>query len=74
MLSAICSSSFFALSDERLMELIRAYGADRIFFGSDFPMWDPQAELQRLRSLPLTTEEIQKIESGSLMSFLGLDA
>jgi len=56
------------------MELIRAYGADRIFFGSDFPMWDPQAELQRLRSLPLTTEEIQKIESGSLMSFLGLDA
>lgn len=67
-----CSSSFYALTDERIMELINAYGTDRIFFGSDFPMWDPKAELERLHSLPLSENDIRKIESENLIKFLGL--
>lgn len=52
-----CSSSFYALDDETVVRLIRRYGADRVLFGSDYPMWDPKTEVDRLNSLPLTDEE-----------------
>jgi len=68
-----CSSSFYTLTDERIMELINAFGTDRIFFGSDFPMHDPKGELERLRSLPLSEDDIKKIESENLIKFLGLE-
>ncbi len=46
-----CSSSFFALDDAQARELIDAYGAERVLFGTDYPMWNPAQELKRLRSL-----------------------
>jgi predicted TIM-barrel fold metal-dependent hydrolase len=56
-----CSSSLYALAPEEAMDLIRRYGADRVFFGSDYPMWNPAEELERLRALPLTEEELENI-------------
>ncbi len=67
-----CSSSFFAISDERAVELIEAFGEDNVFFGSDFPMWDPGEELAHLRRLPISDEAKAKIESKNLIDFLGL--
>ena len=49
-----CSSCFFTMTDERIMEFMNMYGEDRIMFGSDYPMWDAGTELARLRSLPLS--------------------
>ena len=56
-----CSSSFYALSDEMIMKLIRAYGADNVVFGTDYPMWEPSKEVERLKNLPLSDEEKEKI-------------
>jgi predicted TIM-barrel fold metal-dependent hydrolase len=39
-----CSSLPF-ISAERARELINMHGADRFFFGTDFPMWDAASEL-----------------------------
>ncbi len=56
-----CSSSFFALDDETIVRIIRKYGTDNVVFGSDYPMWNPSVEVERLKSLPLTDEEKEKI-------------
>lgn len=56
-----CSSSFYALDDETIVRLIRTYGADNVVFGADYPMWCPKTEVERLKSLPLTDEEKEKI-------------
>ncbi len=53
-----CSSSMAFLGKRRTKELIRLYGAERMLFGSDYPMWSPAAELEELRSLGLTAEEM----------------
>ncbi len=51
------SSSFFMLGKRRTRELIREYGAERVLFGTDFPMWTAETELGFLESLNLTDEE-----------------
>lgn len=56
-----CSSSFYALTDEQIVGIIRRYTADKVLFGADYPMWNPKGEIERLSSLPLTDEEKEKI-------------
>ncbi|MBR1584838.1 MAG: amidohydrolase [Clostridia bacterium] len=65
------SSSFFALSRERARELIDLYGEDRVMFGTDFPMWTPQPEIDTLLSLGLSERALQKIFSGNFLRLLG---
>lgn len=55
------SSSMAFLGTQRSRELIRLYGAGRMLFGTDFPMWDHTAELERLQKLGLTDAEMEKI-------------
>ncbi len=52
-----CSSSLFALDREKARELINAYGADRVLFGTDYPMWNPAHELEKLRALEHPQQE-----------------
>ena len=68
-----CSSSFYALSDEQIIRLIRLYGVDNVIFGTDYPMWDMGTEVERLKSLPLTDEEKEKIFWKNAMRIYGLD-
>ncbi len=56
-----CSSSFFAMNDDEIKTAIKAFGPDRILFGTDYPMWDAKAEVQRLLSLGLSDEDYEKI-------------
>ena len=65
-----CSSSLFALTPEKAVELIHHFGADRVFFGSDYPMWSPVEELQRVRALSLTQREKEMILGENLEKFL----
>ena len=60
-----CSSTFpFANNDLALGErLIHRYGAERVMFGSDFPMWSPKAELETFMKLRLTEDERRMILS-----------
>ena len=55
------SSTFHWVSRDTAKRLISLYGADRVLFGSDFPMWDPKDEIEYLLSLGLPTEDLEKI-------------
>mgnify|MGYP002856297156 CR=1 FL=1 len=55
-----------------LLRLIRAHGADRVLFGSDSPWGDQGADLDLLRSLDLTGEELRRIEGENARTLLGL--
>ena len=56
-----CSSSMPFISTEKAKELVRFYGADKIVFGTDFPMWKIGEELARFNALDLTKEQQEKI-------------
>lgn len=56
-----CSSSFPWLSPEEALRIIRAYGADRVLFGTDFPMWNPKKEIDCFLSLGLDESEKMSI-------------
>ena len=68
-----CSSSFYALDDETIVKLIRAYGIDNVVFGTDYPMWDMKSEVDRLSALPLSDEEKEKIFWKNAVRIYGLD-
>ncbi|MDR2686807.1 MAG: amidohydrolase family protein [Oscillospiraceae bacterium] len=59
------SSSLYSLPPARAREIIRAFGAQRVLFGTDFPMWDAAEELRLLRALELTPEEMEGILWGN---------
>lgn len=65
------SSTFFAVPNERVLELIALYGEDRILFGTDFPMWRAIPEIQNLLSLGLPDRTLKKIFSENLLRLLG---
>jgi predicted TIM-barrel fold metal-dependent hydrolase len=66
------SSSFYSMDSERALALIRSWGADRVLFGSDYPMWSPARELKKFNSLPLTEIEREKILHGNIEKLLNL--
>ena len=65
-----CSSSFFALDDRTAVEIIRRYGADRVLFGTDYPMWRAEDEIGHLLSLGLTEDECSAIFAGNVRRLL----
>ncbi len=55
------SSSLMFMSESQKKKYIRAYGADRLLYGTDSPLWDQTVEVERFKRLPLTDEEREKI-------------
>ena len=55
------SSSRQVMSTEQFLHYIDAYGADRVLFGSDFPIWDPKEEAEFFMHLPLKDADKEKI-------------
>ena len=47
-------------------------GAERFFFGSDYPMWKPKDEFERVMALTLTEKEREGIFAKNLKDFLSL--
>jgi predicted TIM-barrel fold metal-dependent hydrolase len=60
------------LDKERVRNLIRRHGADRVVFGSDWPMADPAAEIAAVRALGLTDEEVGAIFGNTLAGIIGI--
>ena len=56
-----CSSCFPFLPHEKVGEIIRHYGADRVLFGTDYPMFRPQTELETFLKQGFPKEENRKI-------------
>ncbi len=65
------SSTSFVLPPERIRELILLFGEDRVLFGTDFPMWSAQPEIDLLLSLGLPERTLRKIFSENITKLLG---
>ena len=66
------SSSLAFLGNRRTRELVRMWGADRVMFGSDFPMWDPAHEFDTFTSLGFTDDELEKMLGKNAERFVGM--
>jgi predicted TIM-barrel fold metal-dependent hydrolase len=56
-----CSSSLYALTPLKAKSIVRLYTADKVIFGTDYPMWNASEEMKRFKALNLTDEENEKI-------------
>lgn len=64
------SSSLAFLNPVEAVEMIRKHGIHKMFFGSDYPMWDHQEELGRFLKLDLTEKERRAILYENAQRFL----
>ncbi|MFD1210826.1 amidohydrolase family protein [Arthrobacter sp. GCM10027362] len=60
------------LAPERVKRLIRNHGAERIVFGSDWPMTNPGEEIAAIHRLGLTDDETRLVLGGNLARVLQL--
>ena len=51
---------------------INSYGAERMAYGTDYPLWDPVQEVQRFLELDLTAEQFDQIAHKTAERILGL--
>lgn len=51
------SSTMFRKSAAECKDLIHEHGADKFFFGTDYPLWNPKHELELFNTIELTQEE-----------------
>ncbi len=66
------SSSFAMIGLKRAKELIRLYGAERIVFGTDYPMWNVGDELQNFMNIGLNSNENELILYNNACTILGI--
>lgn len=66
------SSSMAFLGERRTRELVEMWGADRVMFGSDFPMWSPVAEYETFASLGFSESEMEDMLWHNAERFLGM--
>lgn len=56
-----CSSCFPFMEKGKAKEIIRHFGADKVLFGTDYPMWPYEKEIEYFLSLGLDEDEIMSI-------------
>lgn len=66
------SSSLMFMEPGVAEEYIRHYGAERFLYGSDFPMWNPEREVQRFMELDLSDDEKEQIAWKTAAALLGV--
>lgn len=66
------SSTSGFTTPEKFDELIHTFGADRLLFGSDFPMWDPKGELQRFMEVKMSDDDREKVLYNNAAKILGI--
>jgi len=64
------SSSLMFISPEMAANIIHTHGIDKVFFGTDFPMWDHIKEYERFNKIPLSTEEKEKLLYKNAVKFI----
>jgi len=62
--------SLATLRPERVRDLIRRHGAERVVFGSDWPMTDPGAEIKAIDALGLSDDETKSVLGGTMARLL----
>lgn len=66
------SSSMMFMPEGVAEKYINTYGAQRLAFGTDYPLWDPVPETERFLRLKLTDEQFEQIGHKTVESLLHL--
>lgn len=66
------SSSLMFMEPGQPEKYINLYGAERMAFGTDYPLWDPVQEVQRFLQLKLTPQQQEQIAWKTAYRFLKL--
>lgn len=66
------SYSLTDMGAESMTSMIRAHGLHRVMFATDSPWTDQAAELEGIRALDLTSDEIEAVLGGNASRLLGL--
>ena len=49
-----------------------AYGTDRVLFGTDYPLWTPESEIERFMQIDLSEEEREDILYNNTAKLFGI--
>ncbi|MCL2024079.1 MAG: amidohydrolase family protein, partial [Oscillospiraceae bacterium] len=63
-------SSLYAVKPRFAKLLIETFGTDKVFFGTDYPMWRAKKELEYIGNLHLSDSEREGILSGNFLRFI----
>ncbi len=66
-------SAFPFLTNQKIEKIIKNHGVEKIFFASDYPMWDVKEEYDRLLTLDLTSRELEDILYYNAVRFLDMN-
>ncbi len=66
------SSTMFELNDDQMRAAIAAFGVESTMFASDYPMWNPGAELTHVRNLGLTEQQLERVLWGTAAQLFNL--
>lgn len=64
--------SLKTLRPERVRRLIQSHGAERIVFGSDWPMTSPAEEIAVIDALGLSDTDVKRVLGGTMARMLGI--
>lgn len=67
------SSSLMFMPDGVAEKYINIYGAERMAFGSDYPLWDPVLEVRTFLDLKLTSDQLEQIAHKTAERILRID-
>lgn len=56
-----CSSSLYQWTPEQATRAVHAFGAKHVLFGSDYPMWTLEEEMERFMRMELSEQEREDI-------------
>lgn len=62
------------LGDDAFVELVRAFGSQRVLFGTDSPWASQKQELEKIRKLPLTQQEKDDLFGSNACRLLNLQS
>ena len=66
------SSAMMFMEPGEAERYINIYGAERMAYGTDYPLWDPVEEVQRFQRLKLTGAQFDQISHRTAQYILGL--
>ena len=66
------SSAMMFMEPGQAEKYINFYGAERMAYGTDYPLWDPVSEVRRFKELKLTADQFDQIAHKTAERILGL--
>lgn len=66
------SSAMMFMEQGEPEKYIHSYGAERMAYGTDYPLWDPVTEVRQFQKLKLTDDQFDQISHKTAERILGL--